>query len=190
MLACTLAHRHYKLHRHIEAALGTTGHGKLIDKGLIDELIQDYQFVQRLGMKHLKDFVYERWLQRWREPHTSECDGECREHLEEEALVEYFTRTWGGKLWSRAETPHGLAADNNIPERTNEDGKFFLGHQSFEYAVQAKRVGEYLRMKCKQRARSYSGIPIWPFHDEPKATRDMWVKVLTSSFPMKCLMLT
>ena len=104
-----------------------TLNGWLVKPGLIDELIQDYQFVQRLGMKHLKDFVYERWLQRWREPYTSECDGECREHLEEEALVEYFTRTWGGKLWSRAETPHGLAADNNIPERTNEDGKFFSG---------------------------------------------------------------
>ena len=51
---------------HIERKLNSTGHGKLKNKDLKDQLINDYRYLRRLGVPAFRAYSYERFLHRWK----------------------------------------------------------------------------------------------------------------------------
>ena len=50
---------------HIARKLTSTGLEKLNDKSAIDDLMNDFDYLQRLGCKHFREHAYKKFLHHW-----------------------------------------------------------------------------------------------------------------------------
>ena len=150
---------------HIQRKLTSTGLGKLTDKSAIDDLVRDFNYLQRLGCKHFRWHSYKKFLYHW-------------EHERKEVrFVEYWNETWDKYLFSRADSDPSIASDDNTIERKNLHLKTDLGENTHVYPVQLQRIGAYMHRDAVAHSRLRHGRAVYPFSFVPELTRDLWCEV-------------
>ena len=156
---------------HVRRCLASTGVKKLEDKSLEDDLISDFEFMQKNGVFKFKEYLYTQFKKKW------------AEELHEKDLMKYFEQEWGNeeerngrtvRLFSRADALPAIPSDNNIPERQNKKTKDDLGPFAYALATQLIRLGFWFEIDATDHMEKKKGSLTMPFAQVPFHTPEVW----------------